>query len=463
MLALFTIFVFIEALSRDWRTVANPKIIMKITIKKKGSYILCLKDFAKGIMQSLLSFFIMFTAPAQAGSDPFEETVKTLHAKGYTGKNVRIGVIDDFDGEKSHGGAVCALIKKVAPDAQIVTHAVKKPAKKTLKKHQTINSISQRVFEDAGDHEKTLTIKARTPSTLYVLEETSKKRHAIDIMLSLKGARTYLTCLSLERNESVTVKKVSGWRELYQLNLYDRSYYVLFEDLKKQDLVVPMAPCMLEKITPGKTALTPLKTFIDQGVKIVNLSLTRSWHQESIDDFEAFARAGGVLIKAAGNTPISLGVSDIPLGYWESTFASDVRELLQNTIAGKLLDSPHTKSCLFVGAVNKTHTIESYSARAGLFKKQYVTAPLEGKAEGTSFAAPGVTGLLALLQEAYPDGVPSALLKIIRKTSKPLSDDPEGEMGGKGVVQPLAAMKEVERLSLVALKNRENNNSEPSV
>lgn len=405
----------------------------------------------------------MFTAPAQAGSDPFEEAVKTLHEKGYTGKNVRIGVIDDFDGEKSHGGAVCALIKKVAPDAQIVTHAVKKPAKKALKKHQTIKSISQRVFEDAGDHEKSLTIKARTPSTLYVLEETSRKRHAIDIMLSLKGPRTYLTCLSLERNESVTVKKVSGWRELYQLNRYDRFYYVLFEDLKKQDLVVPIAPCMLEKSTPGKTALTPLKSFIDQEVKIVNLSLTRSWHQESIDDFETFARTGGVLIKAAGNTPISLGVSDIPLDYWESTFASDVRELLQNTIAGRLLNSPHKKACLLVGAVNKAHTIESYSARAGLFKKQYVTAPLEGKEEGTSFAAPRVAGLQALLQEAHGDGAPSALLKIIRKTSKPLSDDPEGEMGGKGVVQPLAAMKEVERLSLVALKNRENNNSEPSV
>lgn len=407
-----------------------------------------------------MSFFIIFTAPAQAGSDAFEEEIKMLHTRGYTGKNVKIGVIDDFDGEKSHGDTVCALIKKVAPDAQIVTHALKKPSKKALKKHKTLKSISQRVFEDVGDKEKSLTLKVRTPSTLYLFEETSKKWHTVDIMIRLKGARPYLKCLSLEKNETITVRNLPEWHELCQLKHFDKSYYVLFDDLKKQDLVVVMAPYMRDKITPGRAALTSLKSVMDQGVKIVNLSLTRSWHQESVEDFETYARTGGVLIKAAGNTALSLGVSDVPVEYWESTSASDVRALLQNTIAGRLLDSPHKKACLFVGAVNKMHKIESYSARAGLFKNQYVTAPLDAKEEGTSFSTPRVTGLLALLQEAYRDGAPTALLKAIRKTAKRSCDDQEGEIAGCGVIQPLAALKEVEYLNSTALQTNENRNAE---
>ncbi|MFO0374424.1 MAG: S8 family serine peptidase [Alphaproteobacteria bacterium] len=376
-----------------------------------------------------------------AGRNEFDAEILALHARGYTGKNVKIGVIDDFDGEKSHGDAVCALIKKVAPDAQIVTQAVMKPKQKAGKKHKAIKSISQRVFERLGDREQGLTIKARAPLILYALEQTSRKRHPIDMLDCLKGPRTYLTSLSLEICETVTLKCVPGWPELYQMSHFDKLYHVLFDDLKQQDLVVVMTPRMQEKITPGKTALSPLGSFMNQGVKIVNLSLTRSWHQESVDEFETFAKTGGVLIKSAGNTPISLGVSDIPLEYWDSTFAPDVRALLQNTIASRLLDSPHKKACLFVGAVDNALKITPYSARAGLFKKQYVTAPLTQNEDGTSYAAPLVTGLMALLQEAYESYAPSTLFKAIRKTATPLPHDSQRDVGGLGVIQPLAVFE----------------------
>lgn len=62
---------------------------------------------------------------------------------------------------------------------------------------------------------------------------------------------------------------------------------------------------------------------------------------------------------------------------------------------------------------------------------------------GTSFATPQVTGLFALLQEAYPSVEPKILRKAVMSTATPLEGDADRSEGGNGCVSPMAAFKAV--------------------
>lgn len=94
------------------------------------------------------------------------------------------------------------------------------------------------------------------------------------------------------------------------------------------------------------------------------------------------------------------------------------------------------KNSIVVGALDKQGKIADFSNRAGAIKNRYVLAPgtdistidlhnTYKTVSGTSFAAPIVTGAIALLMEAFPDIEPAVILDYLFQSST--------DMGGVGI------------------------------
>ncbi len=95
----------------------------------------------------------------------------------------------------------------------------------------------------------------------------------------------------------------------------------------------------------------------------------------------------------------------------------------------------------------KTLTKGDYKkwARERILEMQYI-APHYKHVDGTSFASPIVSSVVAQMLEANPDLTPADVKQILMKTAEPLKNAPE-EQQGKGVLNPRAAVE-------LALKKR---------
>ena len=124
----------------------------------------------------------------------------------------------------------------------------------------------------------------------------------------------------------------------------------------------------------------------------------------------------------------------------------------------QFLSSAALKAYLFVGAVDVSDTgvtIASYSNRAGSVADRYVVAPgtspvlLYGKggatsyAEGTSFSAPIVAGLAALILEKWPQLTGQQAGAIILNTAQDLGAPGVDAVYGHGLVDFQAALSPV--------------------
>ncbi len=94
-------------------------------------------------------------------------------------------------------------------------------------------------------------------------------------------------------------------------------------------------------------------------------------------------------------------------------------------------------STLVVGAASGTGTnenIATYSTRAGVLAQRYVLASgLQGETniEGTSFAAPRVAGIAAILKQKYPSLTAAQIANIILlSASKDINNDGIDDFSG---------------------------------
>ncbi|WP_156607478.1 S8 family serine peptidase [Auraticoccus cholistanensis] len=166
-----------------------------------------------------------------------------------------------------------------------------------------------------------------------------------------------------------------------------------------------------------------------EGVDIINISQTSSYDPDYEDAVADAIAAGIVVVAAAGN-----GQPGAPTPYpaaWPGVIA--------------------------VGATTRTDAPAAFSQSSeGL--QVTVSAPGEqvltaspsqhgevswATVEGTSFAAPQVSGVVALLLEREPDLTPAQVARRLRRTADPIPRSVPDAQAGWGVVNPVAALTEV--------------------
>ena len=152
--------------------------------------------------------------------------------------------------------------------------------------------------------------------------------------------------------------------------------------------------------------------FRENGVSIINTSLALMVGNRTKAAIQRFAKAGGIVVKSAGNSNVLMSHLGIRDPDPESNF-------VLNSQLFKMLadDEKFAGNFLFVGGLDETfQKLSKTSARSGdIAPNRYLAAPgsdvrsydyanqnATKLGSGTSFAAPMVAGILALLKEAFP-------------------------------------------------------------
>jgi hypothetical protein len=185
---------------------------------------------------------------------------------------------------------------------------------------------------------------------------------------------------------------------------------------------------------------------VSNGAKVINLSLGGDGPLGSA--FEAALRrataAGAVVAIASGNE----GEADPS---WPARYVTDSR------FAG---------SVIAVGALTQAGVMASYSNKAGSSANGYIVAPGDKivtdcgatscyQVSGTSFAAPEVSGALALLLQAFPNISGRDAVDILLRTADDLGDTGTDSTYGRGALDLAKAFAPVGTSSL-SLANGES-------
>lgn len=150
----------------------------------------------------------------------------------------------------------------------------------------------------------------------------------------------------------------------------------------------------------------------NNGVTIINASLALAIGDKTREAIKQFGQSGGIFVKAAGNENIMISkMTGLRSPETNIAFDTHLHGLLKN-------DEGLRNSFLMVGALAPSLTkFADFSTRAGgITPNRYLTAWGEqilsydyGKGpsatlrdDGTSYAAPVVSGILVLLKEAFP-------------------------------------------------------------
>lgn len=118
---------------------------------------------------------------------------------------------------------------------------------------------------------------------------------------------------------------------------------------------------------------------------------------------------------------------------------------------------------IVVGSVNSNNVLSTFSNKAGVTKDYYMVAYGEnivgyyGKSyiygNGTSFAAPQVTGAFALLQQKYPYLKGREIQDILMQTATDLGAAGVDDVYGHGLLNITKAMQPIGELKLVSSRN----------
>ena len=183
---------------------------------------------------------------------------------------------------------------------------------------------------------------------------------------------------------------------------------------------------------------------VDNGVRVINISLGATQDKGSvmptfpvIADFmraalQRAADAGVLVVFAAGNN-----FSNNP-----------------NPTALAAYDPQFRGNFLIVGATDRNLTIFNRSDRGGIAKDIFVVAPSQvvstvkgggifGTSNGTSFAAPHVSGAAALLFEMFPNLAGRDIVQILTMTAKDLGAPGVDGVYGHGIIDLGAAIQPI--------------------
>lgn len=185
------------------------------------------------------------------------------------------------------------------------------------------------------------------------------------------------------------------------------------------------------------------------GVRILNTSMVYSVGPQTLKALKDFARRGGVIVKAAGNSSVLIE----PRLSLSGKNLSPVQEYQIGTDMGLfkavMSDPDLKKAFLFVGNLKQPRQMGDSSNRAGFLKERFLSAwgtdvlstvGAQGRKRltGTSMSAPMVAGSLALLQEAYPACSPQVLAQNLLDSATSIG---EAKIFGQGRLNVAAAFE----------------------
>ena len=159
------------------------------------------------------------------------------------------------------------------------------------------------------------------------------------------------------------------------------------------------------------------------GTQVINMSITFRGYSQMLEEACEEAAEHAVLVAASGNenqseSPVYPASFDSVIGVGATMLGSDDRALFSNYngLEDSLVD-------LVAPGVNIYTTIPG-----SMYDGQYTS--------GTSFAAPMVSGVAALLQSSYPTQSPAAIANHLKSTAAPL-----GNWAGYGRLSAVTALR----------------------
>ena len=165
-----------------------------------------------------------------------------------------------------------------------------------------------------------------------------------------------------------------------------------------------------------KDIANAIRYAVDNGALVVNMSFGKSFSPQKkwVDDAVKYAESKGVLlVHAAGNDAKNIDVED---NFPSRNFNNDTLKVFSNWI---------TVGASGAVANEIAASFSNYGKReVNVFApgvKIYSTIPggnTYGDKDGTSMAAPVVTGIAALLLSYYPDLSPKQLIEILEKSAR---------------------------------------------
>lgn len=372
---------------------------------------------------------------------PLAPDIKMLQEMGYTGKGVKIGVLDSFSGylnkAEIHGPMVTATVHAIAPASEIREENCTK-MDTIIVKTPKFHDFSVKALENT---ELRLLRVDKTPAVpgYYLANNYEETECHPDKFETIRISTGEILPLQVLPNGAFA-----------RVHLQNKDYYLSFDqlffdekDASPRFSILSEMP-ILESSIDGEYEKKILK-LRKKGINIINMSRSpMGIGQKTLKVIEDLSQGGGIVVIASGNESASL---DAELDFKTYEKISRVPPYFP------LMKS---EACLVVGALVDPKTMAGYSNRAGITKERFISAVVDGKIKlelrgsqiqktkkrefsGTSFSTPQVTGVLALLQEAYPTCQPKVLAKAILHSGDRMTPDIDNRMYGQGRLNALRA------------------------
>ncbi len=385
-----------------------------------------------------IALMVALIFDGHATTPKIQQNIHELKDLGYTGKGVKVGVIDRFAGAESHGLQVSNFIREVAPQVELYSADM-----------STIQGSAWSAQQSMFGIFKALTLTAKTNIKFYALKANGVTKRQIISMMTQKDAPFCYPDLfehvKFTKGEEVTLTLVIANISAYKFTKGGQEYYAPFASFVEGHFTGKLSGKIQSNATASyqQEFVAGIRALRHKGVKIINASLSFASGNIIEEELRNLGTEGGVFVSAAGNEPLSLGGKEVDISYLSAKSGERMTTLWHSLQWGqRLKEGDIKKACVLVGALENQQKIADYSARAGVLEKQFISAFVDKSGPiGTSFAAPQITGVLVLLQEAYPTCGPQTLSKAILKSGAPLRTDSLGTLAGRGRVDPLAAFR----------------------
>lgn len=277
-------------------------------------------------------------------------SVEKLHKMGYTGKGVKVGIIDDFTaekGKKSHGDQVVAALKKVAPEAKVIVQKV------SVLKHTIRNDLIKKMPPSGIINVKNTDAKVKLN---LLRKDKTPSEHLSKPGYQLARAYRGHFCKKdlfdeIDVPNELTLRVLNG--EPYaEITVNETEYYLSFSQLQKKGNWQIMPKSELTRSIADSFHAMRIRDLIRLGVKIISYSLDFAVSQKAVQEaIQDFSNDGGIWVMASGNEPQVLGE---PISIEHFKLADD---------------APHyplmkSEACIMAGALSSPEAVADYSARA---------------------------------------------------------------------------------------------------